>query len=248
MSGSKVVLVTGGTSGIGKATAILLASQGWRVVLSGRRDEAGRAAVDEIRAQGGEATFAQNDITSEDSARKLVEQTVQLYGRLDGAVNNAGLAVDTGLLADLNTEGFEQMIRVNILGVFWCMKYQIKQMLNQKSGAIVNLASMAGLNGVRYSSTYAATKHAVVGLTKSAAIDYGTSGIRVNAIAPGAIKTDILQYAIDAGTYTEESIAEQFPMKRMGAPIDIAKGISFLLDNEYATGTILSVDGGLDAQ
>jgi NAD(P)-dependent dehydrogenase (short-subunit alcohol dehydrogenase family) len=146
---------------------------------------------------------------------------------------------------------------------------QLKQLLPQKSGSIVNLASMAGLNGVRASASYSATKHAVslfldsfltttsnlllflmqvVGLTKSAAIDYATEGVKINAIAPGAIKTDILQYAIDAGSYSEESIAAMFPMKRMGAPIDIAKGISFLLNNDYATGTILSVDGGLNAQ
>ncbi|KPM45129.1 hypothetical protein AK830_g1371 [Neonectria ditissima] len=204
--------------------------------------------VQNIKASGGEATFVECDVSIEDSVRNLVEETVRIYGRVDGGVNNAAIATDAAPLADLSTDKFEKMIRTNVLGVFWCMKYQLKQMLPQKSGSIVNVASMAGLNGVRASATYSATKHAVVGLTKSAAVDYATDGIKINAIAPGAIRTDILQYAIDAGSYSEESIAAMFPMKRMGAPIDIAQGISFLLNNDYATGTILSVDGGLNAQ
>ncbi|KAH6658766.1 short chain dehydrogenase [Plectosphaerella plurivora] len=246
-SNTRVVLVTGATSGIGKETAKLLAAEGWRVVLSGRRKEAGEEIAAGIRATGGDATFVVGDISDEQSVRQLVEKTVDIYGRIDGAVNNAGIATDAAPFADLSTDEFQKMLQVNVLGVFWCMKYQLKHMLPQKSGSIVNLASMAGLNGIRASATYSATKHAVVGLTKSAAIDYGTSGVTINAIAPGAIKTDILQYAIDAGTYSEETIAEMFPMKRMGAPIDIAKGISFLLNNTYATGTILSVDGGFNA-
>ncbi|KAH6648693.1 short chain dehydrogenase [Truncatella angustata] len=245
---SRVVLVTGATSGIGKETAKLLASEGWIVVLCGRRETAGIEVVKEIEQNGGEAKFIKCDISIEENVRHLIEKTIELFGRIDGAVNNAGYANDAGLLHELKTEEFEKMFQVNVLGVFWSMKYQLKQMLKQKSGSIVNLASMAGLNGIPASATYAATKHAVVGLTKSAAIDYGTSGVRVNAVAPGAIKTDILQYAIDAGAYSEESIAAMFPMKRMGAPIDIAKGISFLLNNDYATGTILSIDGGFDAQ
>ncbi|KAM0321793.1 hypothetical protein ACHAQA_009889 [Verticillium albo-atrum] len=245
---SRVVLVTGATSGIGKETAKLLASEGWNVVVSGRRKELGDEVVQHIKKTGGEAAFIEGDLSTEDAVRHLIEQVVQVYGRLDGAVNNAGIATDAAPFADLSTEEFEKMIQVNVLGLFWCMKYQLKQMLPQKSGSIVNLASIAGLNGIRASATYSATKHAVVGLTKSAAVDYATEGVRINAIAPGAIKTDILQYAIDSGSYSEESISAMFPMKRLGAPIDIAKGISFLLNNEFATGTILSVDGGYNAQ
>ncbi|KAH7232250.1 short chain dehydrogenase [Fusarium redolens] len=245
---SRVAIVTGGTSGIGKETAVLLASEGWRVVVSGRNENAGKQVVEDIKASGGEATFVKCDVSVEDSIRKLVDETVRIYGKLDGCVNNAGIATDVAPFVDLKAEEFEKMIRTNIMGVFWCMKYQLKQMLPQKSGSIVNLASMAGLNGVRASASYSATKHAVVGLTKSVAIDYATEGVRINAIAPGAIKTDLIQNAIDSGSYSEESLAAMFPMKRMGEPIDIAKGISFLLNNDYATGTILNVDGGLYAQ
>src|ERR671918_1753616 len=134
-------------------------------------------------------------------------------------------------------------------GVFWCMKYEIRQMLKQESGAIVNLASIAGLNGIPYASTYAATKHAVVGLTKSAALDYATKNIRVNAVAPGAVRTDIILQQMDFGTYDEKKVIEMFPMKRMGDPQEIANGIAWLCSDEssYATGHSLAIDGGFTA-
>ncbi|MGA7542331.1 MAG: SDR family oxidoreductase [Nitrososphaeraceae archaeon] len=136
------------------------------------------------------------------------------------------------------------------MGVFWCMKYEIQQMLKQKGGAIVNLASIAGLNGIPYASTYAATKHAVVGLTKSAALDYAAKNIRINAVAPGAIRTDIILQQMDFGTYDEKMVLEMFPMKRMGSPQEIANSIVWLCSDEssYATGHILAIDGGFTAR
>ncbi len=142
------------------------------------------------------------------------------------------------------------MLQTNVMGVFWCMKYQIKQMLKQGNGSIVNLASIAGLNGIPWVSTYSATKHAVVGLTKSAALDYATQNIRINAVAPGAIKTDIIEQQIAMGTYDEKMIVAMEPIGRMGKAQEIANGIAWLCSDEasFVTGTILSIDGGFNAK
>lgn len=252
MSVSSVALVTGATAGIGKETSLALAREGYAVVVSGRRKEAGDAVVREIRDNGGEAVFIAVDVDSEQSVADLVARTVERYGRLDVAVNNAGVSLDAGRMADEPTSRFQQMITTNVLGVFWSMKYQIQQMLAQENpgGSIVNLASIAGLGGIRYAANYSATKHAVVGLTKSAALEYATDGIRINAVAPAAIKTDILNAAIEAGTWDEVGIASLQPVNRMGRPTEVAEAIAWLASPaaSFVTGTILNVDGGYKAQ
>ena len=245
----KVAFITGATSGIGEATAKTLAHRGVKVVVSGRRDALGQSVVNQIRSDGGEATFIATDVSKNASISKAVSSTVDKYGSLDIGVNNAGISLETGPLADCDGEKLRQMLQTNVLGVFWCMKHEIQQMLKQGSGAIVNLASIAGINGMLYASTYAATKHAVVGLTKSAALDYATKNIRINAVAPGAIRTNIILQQMGVGMYDENKVIEMFPVKRMGNPQEIANGIVWLCSDEssYTTGHILAIDGGFSA-
>jgi NAD(P)-dependent dehydrogenase (short-subunit alcohol dehydrogenase family) len=246
----KVAFITGATSGIGEATSKTLARRGAKVVVSGRREALGQRVVNQIRSEGGEAIFITTDVNSEESIGKAISGAVDQYDRLDIGVNNAGIALETLPLADCDGEKLQQMLQTNVMGVFWCMKHEIQQMLKQESGAIVNLASIAGLNGIPYASTYAATKHAVVGLTKSAALDYATKNIRVNAVAPGAVRTDIILQQMNFGTYDEKTVIEMFPVKRMGNPQEIANGIAWLCSDEssYATGHILAIDGGFTAR
>jgi NAD(P)-dependent dehydrogenase (short-subunit alcohol dehydrogenase family) len=246
-----VALVTGATSGIGEATARTLARRGVKVVVSGRRLDLGEEVAASIQSEDGcDAIFLQADVSSETAIHDLVEQTIEHYGRLDYGINNAAIAIETSKLAECDSGKFQQMLQTNVMGVFWCMKYQIEQMLKQGNGSIVNLASIAGLNGIPWVSTYSATKHAVVGLTKSAALDYATQNIRINAVAPGAIKTDIIEQQIAMGTYDEQMIVAMEPMGRMGKAQEIANGIAWLCSDEasFVTGEILSIDGAFNAK
>lgn len=247
---NKVALLTGATSGIGEATARLLAERGVKVVLSGRRRELGEKLVQDIVKKGGEATFVQSDVAREAEVDELVRGIVEKYGRLDMAVNNAGISNETQTLAESSTKSFQAMLDTNVLGVYLSMKAEIQQMLKNGGGSIVNLASIAGLNGIPWGGPYAATKHAVVGLTKSGALDYATRNIRINAVAPGAIKTDIIKGSIAQGTYDEGMIVAMHPMGRMGIPEEIGYGIRWLLSDEasFVTGHILNIDGGFQAK
>ncbi len=246
----KVAVITGATSGFGKGTAEVLAARGVKVVISGRRKESGEKLVADIRAKGGEAMFVYADVNDEASVKALVNSAVEKYGRLDLAVNNAGISTEGAKIAESETARFQEMIQTNVLGVYFGMKYQIQQMLKNGGGSIVNLASIAGLNGIPYTGAYCATKHAVVGLTKAGALDYATQGIRINAVAPGAAKTDIITKAITQGVYDEPSIAALHPMARMGLPHEIVNGIVWLLSDEasFVTGHVLNVDGGFQAK
>lgn len=247
---NKVALLTGATSGIGEVTARLLAERGVKVVISGRRKELGEKVVQDIVKKGGEATFVQSDVAREAEVDELVRGIVEKYGRLDMAVNNAGIFNESIALADSITKNFQAMIDTNVLGVYLSMKAEIRQMLKNGGGSIVNLASIAGLNGIPWTGTYVATKHAVVGLTKSAALDYATQNIRVNAVAPGAIMTDIIKGSIAHGKYDERAIVAMLPMGRMGKPEEIGYGIRWLLSDEasFVTGHILNIDGGFQAK
>jgi NAD(P)-dependent dehydrogenase (short-subunit alcohol dehydrogenase family) len=246
----KVAVITGATSGFGKGTAEVLAAIGVKVVISGRRKELGEKLIADIRAKGGEAMFTYADVNDEASVKALVNRAVEKYGRLDLAVNNAGISTEGAKIAESETARFQEMIQTNVLGVYFGMKYQIQQMLKNGGGSIVNLASIAGLNGIPYTGAYCATKHAVVGLTKAGALDYATQGIRINAVAPGAAKTDIIVKAITQGVYDEPSIAAMHPMARMGLPHEIVNGIVWLLSDEasFVTGHVLNVDGGFQAK
>lgn len=247
----KTVIVTGGSTGIGKATAIAFAKKGYNVVISGRNEKGGKQAESEIAAHGAKCIFIKVDVRKEGDVINLIDETVKTFGQLDIIVNNAGISGDqSGFLADSTAENFRDVLDTNVMGLFFGMKYGIKAMLKTGGGCVVNLASIAGANGIPYSAQYCASKHAVVGLTKAAAVEYATQGIRINAIAPGAIKTDILKAAIDAGSYSEESIAALHPMNRMGKVEDIANGIVYLASGEapFVTGHVLFVDGGYNAK
>lgn len=245
-----VALITGGATGIGKAVALKLASQGITVVISGRRADVGQAALAEIRAvasAGAQARFIQNDVAQETAVQALIDSIVSEFGRLDMAVNNAGIFTEYTRLDTSDTQHFRDMLETNVLGLYYCMKYEIAQMLRQGSGAIVNLASIAGLNGIPWGATYAATKHAVVGLTKSAALDHAAQGLRINGVAPGAIRTDIIAEQLNS---QEAELVAMHPMLRIGKPQEIANAIAWLLSDEasFVTGHILNVDGGFQAK
>ncbi|TCD02532.1 SDR family NAD(P)-dependent oxidoreductase [Pedobacter psychroterrae] len=248
---NKTVIVTGGSTGIGKATALAFAKNGYNVVISGRNNKAGEEALKEIKETGAEALFVATDVTNELDVVNLISKTKDTFKTIDVFVNNAGIAGATeGFLADSSEQNLRSLFETNVIGVFFGMKHAIKSMQEAGGGSIVNLASIAGLNGIPYAAQYCASKHAVVGLTKAAAVEYATQGIRINAIAPGAIKTDILKSAIESGSYSEETIAAIHPMKRLGTVEDIANGIYYLGSSEspFMTGHVLAVDGGYNAQ
>ncbi|AHG85156.1 3-oxoacyl-(Acyl-carrier-protein) reductase [Bibersteinia trehalosi USDA-ARS-USMARC-189] len=247
----RTIVITGATSGIGKETALAFAKLGDNIVVSGRREKEGLEVVNEIKSLGANAIFVKTDIIQENEVKALIEQAVAHFGKIDVMVNNSGIAGRENVpLHQHSTENFRELIEVNVMGLFWGMKYAIDAMLKTGGGVVVNLASIAGLNGIEFTSQYSASKHAVVGLTKSASLDYATQGIRVNAVAPGAIKTDILQNAINAGVYPEDKIAGIHPMNKMGDTSSIANAIVFLAspDVPFMTGTILNVDGGFCAK
>ncbi|MFI6732517.1 SDR family NAD(P)-dependent oxidoreductase [Nonomuraea sp. NPDC050451] len=250
-SDKKIAVITGGATGIGKETAKLLIADGVHVVLSGRREDVGKQAVVELTKDGGSASFVVADMDSPQSITALFDSVLSEYGRLDYAVNNAGLAHETAAIADADPVKFQEMLSTNVMGLFLCLQREIKEMLaGGRGGAIVNLASIAGLNGIPYSGPYAATKHAVVGLTKTAGLEYSSQGVRVNAVAPGAIKTDIIARAITLGQYDEETIIAMHPIGRMGQPQEIAEGIHWLLSDKasFVAGAILNIDGGFQAK
>ena len=252
---NQVALITGAASGIGKAVALKLVSRGTSVIISGRRQELGNEAVAEISAvaeNGAQVRFIRNDVSDEAAVQSMVDSIVGEFGRLDMAVNNAAISNETGTLVQSSSQNFREMVNTNILGMYYSMKYELTQMLKQGQGAIVNLASIAGLNGIPYAGPYGATKHAVVGLTKSAAMDHATQGVRVNGVAPGAIKTDIIAAQLEGGdpNYNEGTISAMHPMNRLGRPEEVANAICWLLSDEasFVTGHILCVDGGFTAK
>jgi len=249
MSASNVVLVTGATSGIGAAAARAFAAAGHRVVLAGRRADKGQAIVDQIKSSGGEATFVQADVSNPEEIQALVDRTLATYGRLDVAFNNAGIEGDVFIpTAGQSPENFRRVFEVNVEAVLNSMKVQIPAMLKTGGGAIVNNASIAGLIGFNGMSIYTASKHAVVGLTRNAALEYAQQGIRVNAVAPGPIETEM--YERFANEEVRAQINTMVPMGRTGTPEEIASAVLWLADpaNSYTTGQIIAVDGGFTAQ
>lgn len=252
---NQVALITGGATGIGKAVALKLAARGVTVVLSGRRQSVGDEAVAEVAAvatNGAQVRFVRNDVADETAVKEMINGIVAEFDRLDMAVNNAAISNETGTLLTSSSENFRAMVDTNILGVYYTMKHEIAQMVKQGNGAIVNLASIAGLNGIPYAGPYAATKHAVMGLTKSSALDHAMQGVRINAVAPGAIKTAIIAAQLEGGdkNYNETTISAMHPMNRLGKPEEVANAICWLLSNEasFVTGHVVSVDGGFQAK
>ncbi len=245
----KVALVTGGTGGIGRATALEFASRGANVVLTGRREREGCETVDMIVNAGGEASFCLADVAKEDDCRKMVDFAVEKYGRLDFAFNNAGTEGNGGPIVEETAENFHKVFDVNVLGLMMSMKYEIAAMLKTGGGAIVNNGSVASVIGMPGGGVYMASKHAVAGLTKVAALEYGQQGIRVNTVSPAAIETDML----DRFTGTPEmkdTLKSMHPIGRIGKPKEIATTVMFLCssDSSFVTGVNLMVDGAFTAQ
>ena len=243
-----VVLVTGALTGIGRATAIAFAQVGARIVISGRRDEEGKSFVTELRKIGQEAEFVRADVRHEDDVRNLVDKTLERFGRLDAAVNNAGTEGKSGPLTAQTAESYAATFDTNVLGTLLSMKHELRVMQAQGSGSIINLSSTMGQRGAPGASIYAASKHAVEGLTKVAALEGAAFNVRVNAVAPGPIDTEMLNRFTGSADRKAGLIAS-VPLKRAGKPDEIAQAIVFLASDKasFITGHILGVDGGKKA-
>jgi NAD(P)-dependent dehydrogenase (short-subunit alcohol dehydrogenase family) len=241
-------LITGALTGIGRAAAVAFAETGNRVVVSGRRTDAGEALVSELRSLGAEAEFVQADVRKEDDVRRLVDQTVERFGRLDAAVNNAGTEGKPGLVVDQTAETYAATFDTNVLGTLLSMKHELRVMTPQGSGSIVNISSTYGHEGARGASVYAGSKHAVEGMTKSAALEVAGSGVRVNAVAPGPTETGMLNRFTGAPE-RKAALAAGVPLGRIGQPKEIAQAIVFLASDatSFVTGQIVTVDGGKTA-
>jgi NAD(P)-dependent dehydrogenase (short-subunit alcohol dehydrogenase family) len=247
----KVALITGGGSGIGRATAIVFGREGAKVAIADYNRDGGEQTVRMIKDAGGQALFIEANVAIAKQAEAMIAKTIETYGRLDCAFNNAGIEGQVGQnIADCSEENWGLIIAVNLTGVFLCMKYEIPQMLKQGGGSIVNTASAAGLIGLPGGTAYVASKHGVVGLTKSAALEYAKSGIRINAVCPGFIRTAMVERVIDGGSISEEAMIASEPIGRIGKPEEIANVVLFLCsdDASYVTGLPMPVDGGYVAQ
>jgi NAD(P)-dependent dehydrogenase (short-subunit alcohol dehydrogenase family) len=243
-----VVLITGGLTGIGHAAALAFAAKGARIVVAGRRDEQGRAVADELHALGAEADFIHADMRHDEEVRDLVDQTVGRFGRLDIAVNAAGTEGKPGPVTDQTGESYAATFDTNVLGTLLSLKHEVRVMRAQGGGSIVNISSTYGHEGAANASLYAASKHAVEGMTKSVALEVAGSGIRVNAVAPGPTQTGML----DRFTGSEENkarLTSGVPLGRVGLPEELARAIVFIGSDEasFVTGHILTVDGGKTA-
>jgi len=246
----KAALVTGGASGIGRATARLLAREGARVLVCDRDAAGAEKTAAKIAAGGGEAAFRETDVCREEDVCAAVHAAVEAFGRLDCAVNNAGLTGDIGPLHETSLEGWHGILAVNLTGVFLCLKHEIPVMQAQGGGAIVNLSSGAGVVGTPGLAPYAASKHGVLGLTKTAALENATTGVRVNAVCPGSTDTPLLRGAMAANAALEKLVLRGQPGGRLGRPEEIAEACVWLCSDRasFVTGESLLVDGGAVAR
>jgi len=244
----RVAIVTGGSFGIGRATAIAFAKRGAKVVVVDwvKDDE----TINAIKGLGGEALFYKCDVSNESEVRMMVEKTIETYGRLDFAFNNAGIEGEQGITAECSSENWNRTIGVNLTGVWLCMKYELEAMIKAGKGAIVNCASIAGLVGFQGLPAYVASKHGVVGLTKTTALEYVKQGIRVNAVCPGVIKTPMIDRFTGKDKVAEKQYEDMEPIGRMGEPEEVAEAVIWLCSDEasFVTGNAMAVDGGWIAQ
>lgn len=243
--------MTGGTSGIGRATALAFAREGARVVVSGRREKEGTETVNAIRKAGGDARFVRADVSDEGDVRALVDETVKAYGRLDIAFNNAGVEETIAPLTEKSVEVFDQVMAVNVRGVWLSMKHQIPAMKRSGGGSIVNTSSIAGIIGFGGAAAYTASKHAVAGLTRAVAMENAKEKIRVNAVAPAAIQTDMFdRFTGGEGTDTFRYLEGLHPVGRVGRPEEVAAAVVWLASDEssFVTGQNVPIDGGFTAQ
>jgi NAD(P)-dependent dehydrogenase (short-subunit alcohol dehydrogenase family) len=241
----RVALVTGGATGIGKACALALAGEGARVVISGRREKPGEETVAEIRAAGGDARFVRADVGQRADIESLIAQIITAYGRLDFAVNNAGIEGPAFVpIADYPEEAWDEVLNTNLKGLWLCMKYEIPHLLKQPGSAIVNVSSVGGVNGSALGAAYHASKHGVIGITRAAAVEYGAKGLRVNAVAPGSFHTDLSHRLFPAAMH--DAVAASSPMGRWGELGEIASAVVWLCSPGagFVNGHTLAVDGG----
>ncbi len=240
---SKVALVTGATSGIGKSIALLYASHGAKVMVSGRNQESGLQVVQQIQDNGGEAAFFKADVSDPEQCRLLIQATVSTFGGLDVACNNAGVSGVLSTLVDYPIDTWQEVVNTNLNSVFYCLKYELEVMNKQNSGVIINMSSIYGLTGTMNTSAYVASKHAIVGLTKSAALENAAKGIRINTVCPGWIETPILNPLSDDQIKALDNL---HPVLRIGKPEEVAELVLWLSSDKasFVTGSNYSVDGG----
>lgn len=245
----KVAIVTGAAAGIGRATAEAFATAGARVVVADINQTEGEQVASGIRAAGGDAMFIPCDVRDDAQVQALVAETVERFGQLDMAFNNAGIEIEQSKLADGDDATFDRIMDINVKGVWRCMKHEIPAMLANGGGAIVNTASVAGLGAAPKMSIYSASKHAVIGLTRSAAVEYAKKGIRVNAVCPAVIDTDMFRRAAEADPRKAEYAAAMHPVGRLGQASEIAAAVLYLCSEgaAFTTGVALPVDGGSTA-
>lgn len=240
-------MVTGASSGIGKATALFYAREGAKVVVSDIAEDKGQQVVEEINRAGGEATFVKADVSNPQDCEQLVQQTVDAFGRLDVAFNNAGIGGESNPVGDMSIEGWQKVVNINLKSVFYCMHYQIRQMLQNGGGAIVNNSSILGQVGFANSSGYVAAKHGVVGLTKTGALEYASKGIRINAIGPAFINTPLVT---SLGEETLQSLVKMHPIGRLGEAEEVAELVVWLSSPKasFVNGAYYAVDGAYLSQ
>jgi NAD(P)-dependent dehydrogenase (short-subunit alcohol dehydrogenase family) len=243
----KVALVTGAGSGIGRASALALANAGASVLVTDVDEDGGNETVGEIADKGGEGAFTRCDVTKPDEVEAIVRNAVDLWGRLDCAHNNAGIAEQRTTTGELEEKVWDRTIDINLKGVWLCMKQEILQMARQGGGAIVNTSSVVGLAGVRFQPAYVASKHGIIGLTKAAALEHARDGIRVNAVCPGPILTPALEWYMGANPEVGEKLKNDNPSGRVGLPEEVAQAVVWLCSDQssYVTGHALAVDGGV---
>ncbi len=248
---NKTVFITGGLSGIGKACAILAAKEGANVVVADLKSDTANQTMEEIKHENSKAVFIECDVSVFMQVEAAIQEVVSIFGSLDVALNNAGIGGRPSKIGDMKEEAWLKVIGINLNGMFNCMKHELSQMAKQKKGAIINMSSILGKVGLANSSHYVASKHGIIGLTQTAALEYAIEGIRINAICPGFIDTPLLN-KLDFSHHADvkQHIIDLHPMKRLGKSEEIASGFIFLAsdDSSFMTGTILEIDGGYLAQ
>jgi NAD(P)-dependent dehydrogenase (short-subunit alcohol dehydrogenase family) len=247
---NKVAIVTGGSFGIGRATAVAFAKRGAKIVIADWKADKDNTTLNQVKAAGSDGIFIECDVSKSGDVKKMIDACVSTYGRLDMAFNNAGIEGAQAITADCTEENWDNTISVNLKGVWLCMKMEIPHMLKSGKGAIVNCASVAGLVGFAGLPAYVASKHAIVGLTKTAALEYATQGIRINAVCPGVIHTEMIDRLSGKKADVEKQFTEMEPVGRMGNPEEIAEAVAWLCSDaaSFVTGIPMPVDGGFVAK